>query len=371
MKINKKGIELIKRFEGLYLKAYLCPANVWTIGWGTTVYPDGSKVKSGDMVSEARAEELLNWDLENRYSKHVREANIYPKLKNENEFNALVSFVYNVGRGGLHAPNSINRRIALGENYRVVVETELPRWRNGGGRVLAGLVRRRNDEIALFKTPVATENIQIYFGQVGGEVAQYQKALNKWLVKWGKNLLDTDGIFGNISLSATNDFARNNKEEESTKGVSVSVFDKVMAFAETQEKDKPKYEQPDILTFKRGEDIQLSQNFHLREFTCKCGICENQLVSQKMVQLLQKMREILGVPLFITSAYRCSQHNRNVGGATRSRHLVGDAIDVALGSIDANAFIHLARRTGFTGIGDGRRRGFIHIDLGTPRTWNY
>jgi lysozyme len=371
MKINRKGIELIKHFEGCHLVAYRCPANVLTIGFGTTVYPDGSKVRAGDAISQARADELLEWDLSNRYEKHVRESVIYEKLKNDNEFSALVSFVYNVGRGGLHAPNSIDRRIKAGEDYKRVIETELPRWNRGGGRVLAGLVRRREAELELFFTPGAVQNIEIFFGETGGKVEQYQKDLNVWLQKWGKKELVTDGIFGSFSLAASNDFARNNKEAERTEGVSVPTYAKVKAFAGNQQ-EKPRYNQPDILTHLRGEDIQLSTNFHLREFTCKCGRCQNQLVSQKMIKLLQEMREIIGRPLFIRSAYRCYTHNRNVGGATRSRHLVGDAVDVVLLNEDeASSFIALARRVGFTGIGDGRNRGFIHVDLGHPRTWNY
>jgi lysozyme len=374
-KMNKKGIDLIKHFEGCHLTGYLCPANVPTIGYGTTVYPDGTAVRVGDRITQSQADEYLELDLKNKYEKHVKDSNIYEKLKNHNEFSALVSFVYNVGRGGIHLPNSIFRRIANGEDYKKVVSEELPRWVHGGGGRLAGLVRRREAELELFFSKVGQEDndLEIKLNEVSGKVEQYQKDLNTWLGTWGKPTLSADGIFGQLSLAASNDFARNNKEMENERGVPSSVYTKVKTFARNVSPDKPKYNEPvESRIFVRGEDVQLSSNFHLSEFTCKCGRCRNQPIDMQMVRKLQELREVMGVPLYITSAYRCPTHNRNVGGASQSRHMVGDAVDISVGNLNWRVLIAEAKRLGFTGIGYGQHRGFIHLDT-RPHSaeWNY
>jgi len=149
MKLNNDGIELIKRFEGLRLKAYICSGGVVTIGYGTTVYPDGTKVKISDTITKEMANECLMKNLE-RYIEYVKGANIYSKLSNDNQFSALVSFVYNVGKQGLYKPNSIDRRISKGEDVYAVVSSELPRWNKAGGVVLQGLANRREAELDLF-----------------------------------------------------------------------------------------------------------------------------------------------------------------------------------------------------------------------------
>jgi len=375
VRTNTKGIELIKSFEGCHLRGYLCPANVPTIGWGTTVYPDGTAVRVGDTITQAQADEYLEHDLRNAYEEHVRDSNIFMELQNSNEFSALVSFVYNVGRGGLHAPNSVCRRIANGEDYKKVVSEELPRWVNGGGRVLPGLVRRREAELALFFSPVGREDsdLEITLNEVSGKVEQFQKDLNVWLSAWDKNTLEADGIFGTLSLKASNDFARNNKESENERGVTAAVCVKVKTFARNASEDEPKHNEPvESRIFTRGEDVQLSENFHLAELTCKCGRCRNQPIDMKMIEKLQKLREVMGVPLYITSAYRCPTHNRNVGGASQSRHMVGDAVDIAVSNLNWETLVAEAKRIGFTGIGYGQHRGFIHLDT-RPHSaeWSY
>lgn len=150
MKVGPKGIALIKEFEGLYLKAYLCSSGVPTIGWGTTIYPNGKKVRLGDTCSEAQAEEYLRFDIDNKYARYVNESVCAQHIETQEQFDALCSFVYNVGKGGVSAPNTIDRRLRAGENFAVVIREELPRWNRGGGRVLAGLVRRREAELDLF-----------------------------------------------------------------------------------------------------------------------------------------------------------------------------------------------------------------------------
>ncbi|ESA32909.1 lysozyme [Leptolyngbya sp. Heron Island J] len=136
---NASGVHLIKTFEGLRLKAYQDAVGVWTIGYGTT-----RGVKPGQAISEAQAEALLKADL-NRFEKAVNQT-VRVSI-NDNQFAALVSFAYNVGSGALRSSTLIkklNRRDIYG------AANEFPRWNRAGGRVLAGLTRRRNAERALF-----------------------------------------------------------------------------------------------------------------------------------------------------------------------------------------------------------------------------
>ncbi|MBT9314950.1 lysozyme [Leptothoe spongobia TAU-MAC 1115] len=136
---NASGVSLIKSFEGLRLKAYQDAVGVWTIGYGTT-----RGVRPGQEISEAQAEALLKTDL-NRFENAINQA-VRVSI-NDNQFAALVSFTYNVGAGALRSSTllrKLNRRDIYG------AANEFPRWNRAGGRVLAGLTRRRNAERALF-----------------------------------------------------------------------------------------------------------------------------------------------------------------------------------------------------------------------------
>lgn len=140
MKINQKGLDLIKSFEGLELKAYKCPADVLTIGYGHT----GSDVKEGQVITQQQAEDLLKKDVE-KFEKGVLSL---VKVKiNENEFSALVSFAYNLGLGNLKQSTLLN---SLNKLQRESAANEFLRWNKAGGKVLAGLTRRREAEKALF-----------------------------------------------------------------------------------------------------------------------------------------------------------------------------------------------------------------------------
>jgi lysozyme len=139
MKISNDGLNLIKKYEGLKLEAYLCPANVWTIGYGHT----GDDVEEGMEISEEEATDLLVEDL-NRFEDVV---NRVKSPLTQSMYDALVSFTYNVG-GGAFLKSTLLRKLAV-RDYVGAAE-EFPKWNKGGGRVLNGLVRRRAEEKALF-----------------------------------------------------------------------------------------------------------------------------------------------------------------------------------------------------------------------------
>jgi len=142
MRISKKGIALIKRFEGLKLNAYLCSANVPTIGYGNTYYPNGIKVKLGDKISQEQAEELLK-DILKKF-----EAIVNRKLKvkvSQNQFDALVSHTYNTG-----GSDTLFKLINNGANEQDIRSWIETRYITANGVKLKGLIRRRKAESDLY-----------------------------------------------------------------------------------------------------------------------------------------------------------------------------------------------------------------------------
>jgi lysozyme len=144
LKINLEGLNLIKEFEGFRSKAYLCAANVPTLGYGSTFYPNGIKVKLGDTITLPEAEKLLLVTIEG-FAKGVRNAVKVPLTTNQ--FSALVSFAFNVGLSAFESSTllkKINNKDYSGASL------EFSKWVKGGGKTLPGLVRRRNAEKNLF-----------------------------------------------------------------------------------------------------------------------------------------------------------------------------------------------------------------------------
>ena len=144
MKISNSGINLIKSFEGLRLKAYDDGVGVWTIGFGTIKYPNGIRVKAGDSCTSQQAEDYLRNDLtsfENAVNRLVK-----AKL-NQNQFDALVSFTYNLGETNL-GKSTLLKKLNAGD-YQGAADQFLV-WNKAGGKVMNGLTRRREAERALF-----------------------------------------------------------------------------------------------------------------------------------------------------------------------------------------------------------------------------
>lgn len=142
------ALKLIREFEGCKLKAYQCPAGVWTIGWGTTRLID-SPVRSTDTISQAMADELLQNEVENLFGPGVLHLLPMAKRWKPEQVGALVSFAYNLGLGALEE-STLRKRLLAGEDPCKVVREELPRWVHAGEAVLAGLERRRAAEVAMF-----------------------------------------------------------------------------------------------------------------------------------------------------------------------------------------------------------------------------
>jgi lysozyme len=145
MKVNAEGYALIKKFEGCYLKAYRCPSNVATIGYGNTFYEDGTKVKDGDVITQARAEELAKFIID-QFAVTIAPFILQPL--NDNQFSACVSLAYNIGTAGFKR-SSVFKKLNVNPLDATIADS-FRLWNKGGGKVLKGLVRRREAEIALY-----------------------------------------------------------------------------------------------------------------------------------------------------------------------------------------------------------------------------
>jgi lysozyme len=146
MKIDAKGIALIKEFEGCRLTAYKCVAGVWTIGWGFT-----KGVKEGDVITQSQADARLFLEIK-QYEKAVDVAT--KGTCNQNQFSALVSFAWNVGVAGM-AGSSVIKALNRGDTKAAARAFGL--WDKAGGKVFAGLTRRRAAEAALFLEPISDD----------------------------------------------------------------------------------------------------------------------------------------------------------------------------------------------------------------------
>jgi lysozyme len=140
VKISDKGLELIKNAEGLRLKSYLCPAGVWTIGYGHT----GRDVTKGMIITREEAAKLLTEDVA-RFEVGVSE--VINKPMTQGQFDALVDFAFNLGLGALRG-STLAAKFKAGDIAGA--SREISKWVWGGGRMLPGLVKRREAARALF-----------------------------------------------------------------------------------------------------------------------------------------------------------------------------------------------------------------------------
>lgn len=135
-KINKNGLNLIKKYEGCRLTSYICPSGILTIGYGHT----GKDVKPNQTITKKKAINLLKKDLA-RFERHVQSYN-YIYEWTENEFSALVSFAFNIG--------NIDQLTAYGKRTRSQIRSAMLKYVKANGKTLPGLVKRRKAELKLF-----------------------------------------------------------------------------------------------------------------------------------------------------------------------------------------------------------------------------
>lgn len=153
---NEAGIKILHEFESCRLRAYRCPAGVWTIGWGNTTYENGQPVKEGDVITQARADSLFLFILA-RFEDQARRA--ITSAVNENQFSAFVSALYNIGPGSSQKsglirlrdgrPSTLLRKINANPNDPTIRD-EFMKWVSPGTSFTRGLTRRRTAEANLY-----------------------------------------------------------------------------------------------------------------------------------------------------------------------------------------------------------------------------
>lgn len=146
MQTSEQGIKMIITFEGIEEKAYKCPSGVWTIGVGHTGKVDGRPINAGMHITQEKAMQLLHQDLAH-FEEYIN-AEPYAKKLQQHQFDALVSFVFNVGRAAFHS-STMRRKLCSGADNDSVA-AEFGRWIYGKKGMLPGLVRRRKIEAEMF-----------------------------------------------------------------------------------------------------------------------------------------------------------------------------------------------------------------------------
>ena len=198
-RIGQAGLALIKQYEGCRLAAYRCAAGVWTIGYGHT-----AGVHSGMTITQAQADAYLQQDIA-KFEGYVNNPAYVPITEqlNQNQFDALVSFAFNLGAGNL-------RKLCKGRIAAQIAQA-MTQYCKANGKVLAGLRRRRAAEQALFNKPVSaatpaqnqnTEDYNMKTIKKGSK----GNAVKVWQIIIGAA---ADGIFGSGTESATKTWQSN------------------------------------------------------------------------------------------------------------------------------------------------------------------
>lgn len=155
--MTEAGKNLIRKFEGCSLVAYLCPSKVWTIGWGSTTYADGTPVKEGDKIDQATANQLFDIILD-KFEKQVKMLlgdTLLVTLPKE-AIGALVSLAYNIGTGAF-AKSTLLKKLKENKLNFDEIEKWWICWNKSNGKVLNGLVRRRAAEFDMYRNAVLNQ----------------------------------------------------------------------------------------------------------------------------------------------------------------------------------------------------------------------
>ena len=203
MKISKTGLQLIEQFEGCRLTAYQDVVGVWTIGYGHT-----KKVKKGDVITREQAEHFLMKDVE-KAENNVN--SFYGRYKwNQNQFDALVSFAFNLG--------SINQLTANGTRTISQISEKILAYNKAGGKVVNGLTRRRQAEKRLFDTVIAQkaengantkpQEVSMMNGVKLPTLKKGSKgrAVKVWQIILNLDNTQVDGVFGAYTQERTIEF---------------------------------------------------------------------------------------------------------------------------------------------------------------------
>ena len=165
--MTEAGKNLIRKFEGCSLVAYLCPSKVWTIGWGSTTYADGTPVKEGDKIDQATANQLFDIILD-KFEKQVKMLlgdTLLVTLPKE-AIDPLISISYNIGTTAF-AKSTLLKRIKLNKLDFDGIEAAFMMWVKSNGKVLKGLQKRRAAEFQMYKDAVLSQYSKSECYQIG------------------------------------------------------------------------------------------------------------------------------------------------------------------------------------------------------------
>lgn len=203
MHISKEGLDLIKKYEGFYSKAYVCPGGALTIGYGTT--NSDSKILNytitkNSTITKEKASEFLKKSIEKKYEPLVNKYNNVYKF-NQNQFDALTSFCYNIG--------NIDQLTAKGTKTIVNIARDMILYDHAAGVKLKGLTKRREEEQKLFNTPMSHEeikdnNVIKYYVNVGSLNVRKGPGTNYSIISFLKknskiDISENSGTWGRIS----------------------------------------------------------------------------------------------------------------------------------------------------------------------------
>lgn len=372
------ALSLIKEFEGCELEAYPDPETgnePWTIGWGTTDYKNGEAVREGDVIDQDTADTLLRDRVDSDYVTLEGHIPSWNDL-NANQQAALLSFSYNCGvdwygSDGFATLTSRVEHSDLGE-----VPGALMLYVNPGGPTEDGLRRRRKAEGDLWSKPVATV-ATVVVTPVTPEGDVIIEALKPTWLK--KKPLQADELEEHEKV-----------EVAQGKVYEVKTFTEVAATAHAQVEldhaagtwfifephwevtrdhptgERPRGDEPHSLDWSDftamvtpnlsvGEVLQWDRRRIPPE-----GAVRGRLL--KTAEQFQRVRDAWGKPLAVTSFYRPEPINTEVGGVPGSRHITGEAMDIYPTTASLESFYEWIRRRWTGGLGDGRNRGFIHLD---------
>lgn len=344
MKVSDNCIALIKKYEKCRLTAYkpVPTEKYWTIGYGRC----NSSIKQGMTITQSQAEQWFKEDL----IKFENNVNKFDSIYHwtQNEFDALVCFAYNLG--------SINGLVNNGTLPKKDIPNEMLEFVNSGGKVLSGLVKRRQDERALFLSSskggenMSTSYVVLKLGSNGFEVRKLQSRLSS--IGYS---LTVDGDFGinteRVVIQFQKDAGFVGKDVDGVVGEKTwKMLDEIKVYSKLADGNK-----------------SISPNFKIKEFACQDGSDTIVLHTDFVVDKLQKIRSHFNKPITINSAYRNPTHNRKVGGASSSYHVKGRAFDIVVKDISPNEVAKYAQSIGIKGI--IRYSWGVHVDSRGSKYW--